>query len=36
MVSDARSQGAQLVVGGEAHPQAGDLFYKPTILTNVS
>lgn len=36
MVSDARSQGAQLVVGGEAHPQAGELFYKPTILTNVT
>lgn len=35
MVDEARGQGAQLVVGGEPH-QAGQLFYSPTILTNVN
>jgi len=34
MVSDAKNSGAECLVGGEPHP-AGDLFYKPTILTNV-
>ena len=32
MVDDARKGGAELAMGGEAHP-AGSLFYKPTILT---
>jgi succinate-semialdehyde dehydrogenase len=36
MVTDARSQGAELVVGGEPCSQTGQLFYKPTILTNVT
>ncbi|XP_023346024.1 succinate-semialdehyde dehydrogenase, mitochondrial isoform X2 [Eurytemora carolleeae] len=35
MVEDARKGGAELVMGGEPHP-AGGLFYKPTILTQVT
>lgn len=34
MVNDATSKGATLVLGGEKHP-VGDLFYRPTILTNL-
>ncbi len=36
MVKEAESQGAELVVGGEPDNSTGELFYKPTILTNVS
>src|SRR5690625_1558791 len=34
-VTDALNKGASLIVGGEAH-QAGSLFYKPTLLSNVT
>jgi len=34
MVTDAKENGATCLMGGEPHP-VGDLFYKPTILTNV-
>jgi len=34
MVTDAKENGATCLMGGEPHP-IGDLFYKPTILTNV-
>lgn len=36
MVKEAESQGAELVVGGEPDNSIGELFYKPTILTNVN
>jgi len=36
MVKEAESQGAELVVGGEPDNSTGELFYKPTILTNVT
>jgi succinate-semialdehyde dehydrogenase / glutarate-semialdehyde dehydrogenase len=35
LVNDALSRGATLMCGGEPHP-AGDLFYSPTVLSNVS
>ena len=35
MVDEAMSKGATLVTGGGKHP-VGDLFYKPTILTDVT
>jgi succinate-semialdehyde dehydrogenase/glutarate-semialdehyde dehydrogenase len=34
-VADARAKGAQTLTGGERHP-AGDLFYKPTVLTHAT
>src|SRR5699024_4007621 len=34
-VTDALNKGASLIVGGEAH-KAGNLFYKPTLLSNVT
>ena len=34
MVDEAASKGAKVVLGGGKH-EAGDLFYKPTILTDV-
>jgi acyl-CoA reductase-like NAD-dependent aldehyde dehydrogenase len=34
-VADALSKGATLVVGGQARPDLGPLFYVPTILTGV-
>jgi len=34
MVSDAKNAGAKCLVGGEPDP-VGELFYKPTILTDV-
>lgn len=34
IVDDARGKGATVLTGGQAHP-AGDLFYQPTILTDV-
>jgi len=34
IVKDAVDKGAKLVIGGERHP-VGQLFYRPTILTNV-
>src|SRR5699024_12613905 len=33
--TDALNKGASLIVGGEAH-KAGNLFYKPTLLSNVT
>lgn len=35
LVNDSISAGAKLVLGGK-YDQAGELFYQPTILTNVS
>ncbi len=35
MVDDAASKGAKLVMGGGADP-VGKLFYKPTILTDLT
>ncbi|EID55905.1 succinic semialdehyde dehydrogenase [Saccharomonospora xinjiangensis] len=34
-VADAREHGATVVTGGEARPEAGPLFFEPTILTDV-
>src|SRR5699024_6362170 len=34
-VTDALNKGASLIVGGEAH-KAGNLFYKPPLLSNVT
>ena len=34
-VKDALDKGAELVIGGEKH-EKGDLFYQPTILTNMN
>ena len=35
MVDEAISKGAKLITGGSKH-EIGDLFYKPTILTDVN
>ena len=35
MVEDAKSKGAQIILGG-SKDSAGDLFYKPTILTGLA
>ena len=35
MVDEAASKGAKVVMGGGKH-SAGDLFYQPTILTDVN
>ena len=35
MVEDAKSKGAQVVVGGSPAPNHGSLYYNPTILTNI-
>ena len=35
MVEDAKAKGAKVVIGGGKH-DAGDLFYKPTILTETT
>ncbi|MBI4567929.1 MAG: aldehyde dehydrogenase family protein [Planctomycetes bacterium] len=35
-VDAARAQGATVAAGGEPNAAAGDLFYKPTVLTNVT
>ena len=35
LVDSAQSQGAQLITGGHRH-SAGDLFFSPTILANVT
>lgn len=35
-VQDALQKGAQLVTGGEQVKEEGDLFYKPTVLSNVT
>lgn len=35
-VDDAITKGATVLVGGKARPDAGPLFFEPTVLTNVS
>jgi acyl-CoA reductase-like NAD-dependent aldehyde dehydrogenase len=35
-VEDARSKGAQVLVGGRARPDIGPYFFEPTILTGVT
>ena len=35
MVEDAKSKGAEVVVGGSPAPNHGSLYYNPTILTNI-
>lgn len=35
MVEDAKKKGANVVTGGKKNPN-GDLFYEPTLLTNVT
>ncbi|WP_219503092.1 succinic semialdehyde dehydrogenase [Nonomuraea ceibae] len=35
-VDDAVAKGARLLAGGRARPDAGPLFYEPTILTDVT
>lgn len=35
IVKDAVGKGAQVVLGGEKHP-FGDLYYRPTILTDLN
>ncbi|HSS67867.1 MAG TPA: succinic semialdehyde dehydrogenase [Nocardioidaceae bacterium] len=34
-VDDARSRGAEVLTGGRTRPEAGPLFYEPTVLTGV-
>jgi len=34
-VADAKSKGAQIVAGGNPLPDLGNLFYAPTVITNV-
>lgn len=36
MIEDARSKGANIVVGGRSLPDKGELFYEPTVVTNVT
>lgn len=36
LVADARAQGARIVAGGEAAPELGPLFYRPTIVADIS
>ncbi len=36
LVSDAREQGAECLLGGEVLSDLGELFYAPTLLTNVN
>ncbi len=35
MVHDARNKGAEILFGGEAKPEIGDLFFEPTLITNL-
>lgn len=36
LVEDARHKGGQIILGGKKLPTMGDLFYEPTIITNVT
>lgn len=36
MVEDARSKGANIIMGGRKLPENGELFYEPTIVSNVT
>lgn len=35
LVADAKSSGARVVAGGEAAPELGELFYRPTIVADI-
>lgn len=35
MVQDARDKGAEILFGGAAKPEIGDLFFEPTMITNL-
>jgi len=35
LVDDARERGARIVVGGEAAPELGPLFYRPTVVADI-
>lgn len=35
-VEDARSKGAKIIAGGRALTEKGDLFYEPTIITDIT
>lgn len=36
LVDDAKQSGARVVTGGEAAPELGELFYRPTIIADIS
>ena len=36
LVEDAREQGARIVAGGKPAPELGPLFYRPTIVADIS
>lgn len=35
LVDEAKSRGARIVTGGEAAPELGELFYRPTIVADI-
>ncbi|HEX7671448.1 MAG TPA: aldehyde dehydrogenase family protein [Polyangiaceae bacterium] len=35
-MADARAKGATVLAGGKRNPLLGDMFYEPTVLTNVT
>ncbi|MGO2655632.1 MAG: aldehyde dehydrogenase family protein [Pseudoclavibacter sp.] len=35
LVEDARARGARIVVGGEAAPELGENFYRPTVVADI-
>ena len=35
LVDDAKARGARIVTGGEAAPELGELFYRPTIVADI-
>ncbi|MEX0160563.1 MULTISPECIES: aldehyde dehydrogenase family protein [unclassified Microbacterium] len=35
LVEDAKGRGARVVTGGEAAPELGELFYRPTIVADI-
>lgn len=35
LVDDAKARGARIVAGGEAAPELGELFYRPTIVADI-
>jgi len=36
LVDDAKASGARVVTGGEAAPELGELFYRPTIVADIA
>ncbi|MBS1697395.1 MAG: aldehyde dehydrogenase family protein [Actinobacteria bacterium] len=36
LVEDAKARGARIVTGGEAAPELGELFYRPTIVADIT